>query len=107
MLHCSPPTFVSACVPNMPLLRGTQSACGVHCGLIPASQPRYSPILCEAIAARPTDPPRDTAALLELLLELGVGHGFKLPAATRVVLESMDIGGKGKPLRTKVGALAA
>jgi len=64
-------------------------------------------ILCEAIAARPADPPRDTGALLELLLELGVGHGFKLPAATRAVLESMDIGGKGKPLRAKLLTLAA
>ena len=53
MSHCSPPTFVSACVPNMPLLRGTQSACGAHCGLIPASQPRYSP---SSVRQSPRDP---------------------------------------------------
>jgi uncharacterized protein DUF6493 len=64
-------------------------------------------ILCEAVAARPADPPKDTAALMELLLELAVSQAAKVPDATRAVLDGMQIGGKGKALRAKLLALPA
>ena len=72
---------------------------------------RLAPVVAEVvfavIAARPADPPRDTAALLELLLEIVHAHGVAVPAETRAALESLEIGGKGKPLRKQLLALPA
>ncbi len=78
--------------------KSLRAALRIDAGVAPA----LFTILSEAIAARPNDPPKDTAALLELLLELAVGHGLKLPEATRAALEAMQVGGKGKALRTKL-----
>lgn len=64
-------------------------------------------VLCEAIAARPADPPKDTASLLELMLEIVLGHRIGLPAATREALESLQVGGKGKSLRRQLLAQPA
>jgi len=58
--------------------------------------------LCAAAEARPADPPKDTAALLELLLEIVVAHELRLPVSTRAALEAMQIGGKGKSLRQQL-----
>jgi len=73
----------------------------------PGIAPVLAEILCAAIAARPADPPKDTAALLELLLEIVVANELVLSRETRVVLEAMQIGGRGKALRTKLLALPA
>jgi hypothetical protein len=78
--------------------KSLRAALRIDAGVAPA----VFAIVCEAIAARPADPPKDTAALLELSLELAVGNGMKLPGATRAALESMELGGKGKALRTKL-----
>jgi hypothetical protein len=72
-----------------------------------AGAPALFEILCEAIAARPADPPKDTAVLLELMVELSAGHGLSLPASARAVLEGMAIGGKGKALREELLARKA
>ena len=95
-------------------LRADHAACARYAKSLRAAMridagvaPAIFAIVCEAIAARPADPPKDTAALLELLLELAVGHGMKMPGATRAVLKSLESGGKGKALRAKLLALPA
>jgi hypothetical protein len=95
-------------------LRGDHAACARYAKSLRAAlridagvAPAVFAIVSAAIEARPEDPPKDSAALLELLLELAVGHGLKLPGTTRAALEGMELGGKGKSLRTKVLALPA
>jgi hypothetical protein len=83
--------------------KSLRAALRIDAGVAPA----VFAIVSAAIEARPEDPPKDSAALLELLLELAVGHGLKLPGTTRAALEGMELGGKGKSLRTKVLALPA
>jgi hypothetical protein len=56
-------------------------------------------VLGAAAVARPDQPPKDTAALLELLHEICAAHHLSLPPAVRASLEAMQLGGKGKALR--------
>ncbi len=68
----------------------------------PAVSPVVARVLEAAVAARPVDPPKDTAALLDLLLEVVLSNELDLAAHTRAALESMEIGGKGAALRKKL-----
>lgn len=93
-------------------LRAEHAACARYAKSLRAAlridasvAPALAAILSEAVAARPADPPKDSAAIMELLLELAVGQGLSVPEATSAVLEGMQIGGKGKALRTKLLAL--
>lgn len=67
-----------------------------------AMGPALIEVLGSAIAARPEEAPKDTSALLELLLEVALAQGRTLPAETRNVLEVMKISGKGAALRGKL-----
>ena len=59
-------------------------------------------LLCVVLQARPEDPPRDMAALLELLLELKVAGERTLPAAVRDALAAMKLGGNGRTLQRQL-----
>ena len=59
-------------------------------------------LLCAALLARPEDPPRDMAALLELLLELQVAGGRSLHPAARVALAAMKLAGNGRALQRQL-----
>ena len=52
-------------------------------------------LLAEAIQARPADPPKDTAKLLELLQETLLTSGRSLPETAKATLSSMKLGGPG------------
>ncbi len=52
-------------------------------------------VLCEMLRLECDAAPKDTAALLELLLELGLQLGSAMPAATRTAIEKMQLSGKG------------
>lgn len=96
------------------LLRTGQTACARYSKSLRAAlridaavAPVFSEMLCTMVVVRPADPPKDTAALLELLQEIMVGHAFALPVETRTALEVMQIGGKGKALRNELLARRA
>lgn len=55
-----------------------------------------------AVQARPTDPPKDTAKLLELLQETLLTSGRSLPETTRSALSSMKLGGQGARIRKEL-----
>ena len=59
-------------------------------------------LLCATLQARPEDPPRDMAALLQLLLELKVAGGRGLPVEARDALEAMKLGGNGRALQRRL-----
>jgi hypothetical protein len=61
-------------------------------------------LLCEALQARPEDPPRDTALLLDLLLELKISGTRTLPAATLQALAAMKLTGNGRKLQQQLMA---
>jgi hypothetical protein len=91
------------------LLRADQTACARYAKSLRAAlrvdaavAPALAEVLFAATTARPEDPPKDTAALLELLIEIVVANELTLPAETRAVLESMQLGGKGKSLRQQL-----
>jgi hypothetical protein len=91
------------------LLRVGQTACARYAKSLRAAlridaavAPSVADVLYAAAEARPADPPKDTGALLELLLEIVVAHELRLPASTRAALEAMQIGGKGKSLRQQL-----
>jgi Family of unknown function (DUF6493) len=52
-------------------------------------------LLAEAIQARPRDPPKDTAKLLDLLQETLLTSGRSLPDTTIAALSSMKLGSQG------------
>jgi hypothetical protein len=56
-------------------------------------------LLCAAVQARPGDPPKDTALLLDLLIELKVDGGRVLPDAARAALSDMKLTGRANTLR--------
>ena len=64
-------------------------------------------LLCHMAAADPESPPKDLAALLELLLELAIGHHLPLPEGTRAVLTTLKLGGKGRTVQRQLLALPA
>lgn len=53
-------------------------------------------LLCAMAQAPASGERKDLAPLLELLLELRLGHQLPLPAGTRAALAAMKLGGKGK-----------
>ncbi len=53
-------------------------------------------LLCAMVQAPASGERKDLAPLLELLLELRLGHQLPLPAGTRAALAAMKLGGKGK-----------
>jgi hypothetical protein len=53
-------------------------------------------LLCEAILFEAPSPPKDTAALLELMLAVALEANTSMPEATRSAVALMRIGGKGK-----------
>jgi hypothetical protein len=59
-------------------------------------------LLCAVLQARPEDPPRDTAALLELLLELKVAGARNLPPAAYKAISSMKLSGNGRSLQRQL-----
>ncbi len=52
--------------------------------------------LCEILDIGAAAPPKDTGALLELLLELSVGSGAELPSGARDKIGRLTMTGKGK-----------
>ena len=56
-------------------------------------------LLGAALEARPDDPPKDTAMLLELLQEILVANRMALPERVRQALGILRIGGKGRAVR--------
>jgi hypothetical protein len=63
-------------------------------------------ILCDMLAASVDNPPKDLAALMELLLELALSSGWTLPAPVREVLGRLQLGGKGQAAQKNLLALA-
>jgi hypothetical protein len=59
-------------------------------------------LLCAALQARPDDPPRDMAALLQLLLELKVAGARDLPPAAHKALADMKLAGTGRSLQRQL-----
>lgn len=59
-------------------------------------------LVATALEARPTDPPKDTAKLLELLQETLLTSGLSLPETTRTALSSMKLGGQGARIRKEL-----
>ncbi len=59
-------------------------------------------LLCAALLARPEDPPRDMAVLLELLLELQVAGRRSLHPAAREALAAMKLAGNGRALQRQL-----
>jgi hypothetical protein len=56
-------------------------------------------LLCAAVQARPSDPPKDTALLLDLLVELKLGGPHALPPEVRAALVEMKLGGRAASVR--------
>ena len=107
MSRRSPAACGDSCAGILRPAPGMRRACAPHCESKQAPRAQFYAVLCEAIAARPADPPKDTASLLELMLEIVLGHRIGLPAATREALESLQVGGKGKSLRRQLLAQPA
>lgn len=59
-------------------------------------------LLGAAVQARPGDPPRDTALLLGLMLELRVDGRRELPPAVREAIAAMKLGGNGKAIQKQL-----
>lgn len=70
---------------------------------------RLSPVvfdlLCEMVVADVEKPPKDLAALLELLLELALSSQQCLPESTRELLAAMTLSGKGRTVQKSLLAL--
>lgn len=62
-------------------------------------------LLCEMLAADTENPPRDLAALMELLLELALTLQRGLPKPTLDVLARLELGGKGRVVQKSLLAL--
>jgi hypothetical protein len=59
-------------------------------------------LLSAALQARPEDPPRDMAALLQLLLELKVAGARNLPPAAHQAISAMKLSGNGRSLQRQL-----
>jgi hypothetical protein len=59
-------------------------------------------LMCAAVLARPADPPRDTAKLLELLHETMLLAGRRLGDDARQRMTQLHIGGRGRTLLTQL-----
>lgn len=59
-------------------------------------------ILCTALEARPEDPPRDTAMLLDLLQEVAITSERTLPAPARTTIERLKLAGRGRTLQKQL-----
>jgi hypothetical protein len=57
-------------------------------------------VACTALEATPGEPRKDTAAIIDLLLEIAVNNGRKLSAQERGTLEQLVLSGKANSLRT-------
>jgi hypothetical protein len=91
------------------LLRSGHAACARYAKSLAAAlrideavAPALLEVLSAAAVARPDDPPKDTAALLELLLEIVVARDLRLPSATIAAIDSLQIGGRGKAVRKEL-----
>jgi len=62
-------------------------------------------LLCEMLAADVENPPKDLAALMELLLEIALNSQRVLPAATLGLLKELKLGGKGRAVQKNLLAL--
>lgn len=63
-------------------------------------------MLCEMLAADADHPPKDLAALMELLLELALSTARTLPAPVRALIGRLPLGGKGRAVQKNLLALA-
>ncbi len=59
-------------------------------------------LLCDAVRFDGEAPPKDAAALLELLLGLALELAEPLPGSTRTAIEKMKLGGKGKAAKQEL-----
>ena len=57
-------------------------------------------VACTALEATPGEPRKDTAAIIELLLEIATAHGRKLSDQERGILEQLVVSGKANSVRT-------
>ncbi|MFS2164765.1 DUF6493 family protein [Variovorax sp. Varisp62] len=64
-------------------------------------------LLCDMLAADAGNPPKDLAALMELLLEIALSSQRTLPAPTLELLAGLELGGKGRAVRKSLLALGA
>jgi hypothetical protein len=71
-----------------------------------AVAPALVEVLFAAVVSRPLDPPKDTAALLELLLEILVANDRRLPVDAAEALDKLKMGGRGNAIRKELLALA-
>lgn len=62
----------------------------------PAMPHAVCALLCGVLAFGPEAPPKDCAALLELLLELSLGHGVALAPHMAATIGALALSGKGK-----------
>lgn len=62
----------------------------------PAMPGAVCALLCGVLDTGDEAPPKDTGALLELLLELALGHGVTLAPHTAAVIGGLKLSGKGK-----------
>jgi len=82
------------------LARSLAAAAMAHVGLPLA----VYPLLCAMVAVNPAAPRKDSALLLELMLELQLARKLALPAGTRQILAAQKLTGKA---RAAVQALLA
>lgn len=62
-------------------------------------------LLCDMLAADVDNPPKDLAALMELLLEIALSSQRALPAPARELLSALKLGGKGRAAQKNLLAL--
>ncbi|RTQ36606.1 hypothetical protein EJP69_02350 [Variovorax gossypii] len=62
-------------------------------------------LLCEMLAADAENPPKDLAALMELLLEIALSSQRALPPTTLGLLKELKLGGKGRAVQKNLLAL--
>jgi hypothetical protein len=95
------------------LVRTGHAACARYAKSLAAAlriDETVAPVLIEVLSAaataRPADPPKDTAALLELLLEILVANDIRLPADATAAINALQIGGRGNAIRKELLARA-
>ena len=95
------------------LLRSGHAACARYAKSLAAAlriDENVAPVLAEVLSAaavaRPADPPKDTAALLNLLLEIVVARDLRLAAEVTQAINNLKIGGRGNVLRKELLARA-
>ena len=87
-----------------PLLKRTRLAKSLQTALR-ASPPCHAlvfDLLCAAVQARPAEPARDMAALLDLLLELKTREAHTLPPEAREALAAMTLSGNARALQRQL-----